>query len=183
MPEVWSIFSNYLHFVREGFGVRTHSFVLMSNHFHLIVSTPEANLPQAMNYFMRETSRAISRGAGRINQTYGGPYSWSLLNSNHYFLNAYKYVYRNPVEARLAPSVQAYPYSTLHALLGKSRSIIPIENDETLFSEPVEQLRWLNLAYPSEDVRLQIQKALRKREFQFALGPDGKPNSLEQTLF
>ena len=29
---------------REIFGVRVHAYVLMSNHFHLIVETPKANL-------------------------------------------------------------------------------------------------------------------------------------------
>jgi REP element-mobilizing transposase RayT len=101
MEEVWTVMTEQLHFAHHAFNLRIRSFVLMSNHFHMLVSTPDSNLPQAMAFFMRETSREIIRRAGRINQAWGGPYSGSMLTQNSYFLNAYKYVYRNPVKAGL----------------------------------------------------------------------------------
>ena len=32
----------------ERFGTRVHAYVLMNNHYHLLVETPEANLSRAM---------------------------------------------------------------------------------------------------------------------------------------
>lgn len=179
---LWEIFSDYLYFIHHAFQVRIHSFVLMPNHIHMIIRTPDMNLDKAMNYFMRETSRVIGFRSGRINQVYGGPYYWSLMRSPNYFLHAYKYVYRNPIEAALAPRVETYKFSTLPALLGQARTIIPVVNDETLFDGLEDQLKWLNSAYPSDEVRIDIKNALRKKEFHFAKDGHGKPHRLELEL-
>ncbi len=180
--DVWEIFSDYLFFLHHAFDVRIHSFVMMNNHFHLLIRTPNANLDKAMNYFMRETSRVIGRRSGRINQVYGGPYFWSLIKSPNYFLHAYKYLYRNPVEAGLAANVESYRYSTLQSLIGERHSIIPLEPDETLFPDIESQLRWLNQAYPSIEFKLDIKKAIRRKEFKFAKDKRGKPHHLESII-
>ncbi len=176
---LWELFSDYLFFTHHAFQVRIHSFVLMPNHIHMIVRTPEMNLDKAMNYFMRETSRAIGRQSGRINQVYGGPYYWSLMRSPNYFLHAYKYVYRNPIEANISTKAELYKFSTLPALLGQARTIIPMVHDETLFDGLTDQLNWLNTSYPSPEVRADIKNALRRKEFQFAKDKRGNPHRLE----
>lgn len=179
IPEVWDIMCHQLYFMHHGFETRIHGFVLMSNHFHLLVSTPQANISQAMAYFMRESSRAITRTAGRINQTYGGRYFRCIVSSHHYFLNAYKYFYRNPVEAGLSQKVEDYPFSTLHGLIGKSKLHIPIAEDLTYFSDPQGTLNWLNTPVPKEDWE-SVRKALRNREFHLAKDPfTRKPSHLE----
>ncbi|WP_081111818.1 transposase [Bdellovibrio bacteriovorus] len=61
--------SNYLCFIHHAYKGEIYAFVLMSNHFHLLIRFPENNMSEAMTYFMRESSRMISRQAGRINQT------------------------------------------------------------------------------------------------------------------
>jgi REP element-mobilizing transposase RayT len=168
MDYVWSVFSDYLFFINRAFNIQIHCFILMNNHFHLIAATPEANLDEAMNYFMREVSRRISKKSGRINQVFGGPYHWSLLQAPNSFQFAYKYVYRNPIEAGLCVRVEDYKYSTLQVLLGQQHSVIPLQPDEYLFSDFEGQLRWLNESYPSEKVKDEIRKALRRYEFCFA---------------
>ncbi len=168
MEEVWSIMSNYLFFISTAYKVEIHSFVLMSNHFHLIARFPEGNMVQAMNYFMRETSRVISRSSGRINQTYGGRYFRSAITKPHYLEHVYKYVYRNPIEAGLSKKVEEYPYSTLAILLGKRPGIIPLIYDPRLESKIVDStLQWLNLPPNAED-KEEVRKALKKPEFQLA---------------
>lgn len=180
--ELWSVFSNYLFFIHHAFGVRIHSFVLMNNHFHLILRTPNSNLDKAMNYFMRETSRVIGRQSGRINQVYGGPYYWSLIKTPNFFLHVYKYVYRNPIEAGLGTAVENYKYSTLRVLIGQEHSVIPLECDDTLFSSTTEQLKWLNTSYPSPEVKIDIKNALYKSVFHFAKDKRGNPHSLEHNM-
>src|ERR1700722_12532057 len=71
MNTVWSIMEDYLYLVAHVFDLRIHSFVLMSNHFHLLATAPRGNLSEVLLYFMRETSREITRRTYRINQTWG----------------------------------------------------------------------------------------------------------------
>jgi hypothetical protein len=139
----------------------------MNNHFHMVLSAPEANISQAMNYFMRETSRCIGRRSGRINQVYGGPYRMTLISSEFHFFIAQKYVYRNPVEAGLSKYAEAYPFSTLHAALGFKHSMIPFIAEDPLFSDTERYLHWINKSYPSDQSKNIVRCALKKVEFKF----------------
>ena len=132
-----------------------------------------------MNYFMREVSREISRKSDRINQVFGGPYHSSLITNSIYYLHAYKYVYRNPVEAKICDKPEEYKFSTLNGLLGKSKLIIPIFYDETLFSDFEGTMKWLNTDY-AEGNRDKIRKALKKKIYKIAVNPsDHKLDKLE----
>ncbi len=167
MGFVWSVFADYLHFIWRAYDVRIHSFVLMNNHFHMLISTPEGNLDIAMNYLMREVSKRIAERSERINQIFGGPYHWSIIKSNVHYHHAYKYIYRNPVHAGLCKRVEDYPYSTLRGVLGRDYLHIPTY-DEFPFQGSIEKhLHWLNEDY--EDCSKEaIRLALRRNEFGFA---------------
>jgi REP element-mobilizing transposase RayT len=182
IEEVWLIFNNYLYLAKHAYNLDILNFVLMNNHFHMLLRTPESNLSQAMNYFMREVSKEITRTCGRINQTFGAPYHSSLIKTNHYYLHAYKYVYRNPVEAGLCANVEDYKYSTLNGLLGLSPLIIPVSEDETLFSSVEQTLAWLNTTYDGDN-KNKIKKALKRTEFSFEkIGNSRKLDDLESEL-
>jgi REP element-mobilizing transposase RayT len=172
LPLLWDIFSDYLHLIHSLYEVEILSFVLMSNHYHMLIYTPHANLPQAMNYLQREVSKQINLFSGRINQVFGGPYNWSMISDNRYFLTAYKYVYRNPVDAHLCSSVINYKYSTLHGLLGFNRLIIPLRYDELLFSDLEEHLKWLDQPFPRQNMRQEIRNAMRHRQMRFGRDRD-----------
>lgn len=169
MQNVWEIMTRHLYFTHLAFNLRIHAFLLMGNHYHLIVTSPQQNLSAAMRYFMRETSRELTFYSCRINQTYGSRFHRSLLNSPLYYLHAYKYLYRNPVTAGICSKVEDYPYSTLQALLGNEKVEVPVLDDwnwGTLF-ERDETLQWLNTAPPKENLE-QIRKALRKSIFKLS---------------
>lgn len=176
IEEVWNIMTYYLYFVHHAYNFQIHSFVLMSNHYHALVSTPQANLDIGMNYFQREVSRCLTIQSGRINQTFGGPYEWSVINSDNYFHNAYKYVYRNPVRAGIVRSCEEYAFSTLRGLLGFSQLIVPVIADYILFTPDLNEntLKWLNQANPDDEA--EVKRALRKPQFEFPIIPgNGKP--------
>lgn len=163
---VWSITQNYLRLLDSGFEVFTHAFVLMPNHFHWIVRFNQANHSEALNYFMRETSRAISRSCGRINQIWGGRNYKCLINNSHYYLHAYKYVYSNPIRAGLVSRAEDYPYSTLSGLVGTSQLVATIREDNLIMdpSQRESTLKWINTFTSVKNVAA-VREALRKGEF------------------
>lgn len=174
MPEAWSVYSRQLFLIRHAFKLKIHSFVLMSNQYDMIASCPELNLSQAMAYFQRETSRDLNRRSQRINQNFVSRYHPCLLVTNTYFMNAYKYVYQNPLRAGLCNYVEDYHYSTINGLLGHSRLLIPIENDPILFDGKIENnLKWLN-QIPNQNDTESIRRALRKPVFKLSRDPKTK---------
>jgi putative transposase len=99
--QTWEIFNEKILEVQKKFGVKIHAFVMMSNHFHLLITTPHEDLGKVMETFMRSITRTMNAKSGRTGRVFGGPYHWSLINSNVYYDCALKYVYRNPVKAKL----------------------------------------------------------------------------------
>jgi putative transposase len=146
MPQVWRIFCEELNKTALDHKLLIHSFVLMNNHFHLIASTPEANISQCMQQFMVRSSRRLTRAGNRINETFAGRHFKCILNHPNYYLNAYKYNYRNPVDAGICERAEQYPFSSLQFVLGLSPRLFPMAEDTTFISDPYGTLEWLKKA-------------------------------------
>lgn len=163
--QVWEIMTDHLYFLHHGYGIQIRQFVLMSNHYHLVLLAPLLNLSRGMNYMQRETSRWLTRESGRINQCWGGRYRRTMIRSGHYLEHAYKYNYRNPVRAGLSTRVETYRYSTLGGLLGFHPLHFPVLPDENLSpSRLTDTLTWLNTR-PSPQAEADVRLALRRRLF------------------
>lgn len=167
LSEAWEIFSEYLFMLHYGYKIKIHSFILMTNHFHLLASDPELNLSKAMALFMRETSKEMGHLSHRINRVWGAPFHSCIISDYRYFLSAYKYNYRNPVAAGITDRVENYPWSTLQVLLGKRKGIIPLLEDQILMNDPSGTLHWLNESYQQEEFEA-IHKATQKNIFKIA---------------
>lgn len=152
------------------YDVQFHAFVLMPNHFHVILSVPNYDLGKVMSVFMASVTRTSNLLSGRTGHVFGGPYHWSIITNARYYGHALKYVYRNPVRAKLCDRVEDYPFSTLHGLLGTHHLPFPLHFTRAgmEFALPstaiTEQLEWLNRPFPKEAEGL-IQKGLRKKLF------------------
>jgi len=160
MNEVWKIFIDELKNVQERFGICIHAFVLMDNHFHLLVQTPRCNLDQVMHLLMRNTAVKIMRKADGTNHLWGGRYKWSLIESHAYYYQVYRYIYQNPLRARMVERVEFYPYSTL-----TSRVPFPLHSRVNLeMWGDAAELIWLNERIDNEGEAI-IRKGLRRWQF------------------
>lgn len=176
LVEVWQILSGQLGKLQKQFDLKIAAFVLMSNHFHLILLTPVEDIDWVMFYFMKDTTKIINKKSGRINRIYGSRYKGCLIDNQHYLLSAYKYVYLNPVRAGLTSRAQDYEYSTLNvsiALPFKIEEIVPL----ALQSRNRElECRWINETFSQDEVS-SIKTGLSKSKFSYKkTGSNRKPN-------
>ncbi len=164
LPILWPIILDKIRYLDKHLHIRSHAFVLMSNHYHWILSTPDKNLSKAMTYFHREVSRCANRQAGRINHFFGGRYKWCSIHNEDYYWNAVKYVFRNPVKAELCTRVECYEFSslTLDSTPEPFKMCNFFDDAETSIALDLE---WLNESFSSE-MDEALRKALRRREFQ-----------------
>lgn len=144
MNDVWKIFCEQLSETSQKHHLKIHSFVLMSNHFHLLASTPDANISECMWHFMKNSSHRLAQAGNRINETFAGRHYKCVLQMQNYYLNAYKYNYRNPVSAGISKAVEDYPFSTLRMVMGVDPQIIPLVEDNIYKYNPSGTLKWLN---------------------------------------
>lgn len=181
LAEVWEVFEEQLWFLHHAFGVRIHAFVLMSNHFHLLMSDPQMQLSPSLRWLMTETSREVGRRSQRINHLYGQRNYQCQIPNHHYFMHAYKYVYRNPVQAGIVDRVEEYPFSTLYSVVNHTKLNIPL-SDLLISEDKVGILDWLNFDPKPKDWQL-VQSALKKGEFSLSRErKTNKPTQLESHL-
>ncbi len=164
MPQVWKIFCEELDRTSQKQKLLIHSFVLMSNHYHLIASNPEANISECMRELNGRISRRLTRAGNRINETFADRHFKCILQHHNYYLNAYKYNHRNPVVAGLCNKVELYPYSSLQMTLGFTSKKFPLAEDTTYNFDPKGTLDWLNT--PPEDRKIEgVRYGLKHQYF------------------
>ena len=171
LGECWKIFLYLLSEIGAKFGADVHAFVLMSNHYHLMLSTPLLNVDKVMKYVNREATRAIGSKSGLCNHVFGARYHWTLTYNPANTAHVLKYIYRNPVKAELVRRVEDYPYSSVAVYWDSSNiPFIRPPRELTYDGDPECVLRWLNEPLGSEQEDL-IRRAGRKREFKFTNDP------------
>jgi putative transposase len=119
-------------------------FVLMSNHYHLLIRTPNCNLDRFMYIFNKNFSQKIRLQSNLENRMFGSNYKWSLITTPAYFQNVFRYIYQNPLRANIVSKCSDYPFSTkyfYHQGLGLPFKFSPIqylEKDLAFLDTPLQ---------------------------------------------
>lgn len=93
-------------------------YCLMSNHYHLLVRTPEPNLARGMRDLNGIYAQAFNRRHGRVGHLFQGRYKAILVEQEEHLLATIAYIARNPVRARMCERAEAYRWSSHRATLG-----------------------------------------------------------------
>ncbi len=107
--------------VCESHGWRIHAWVLMENHFHLLLETPQPNLVSGMKWLLSAYSQGWNRARLRRGHVFQGRYKAVPVNATdsdpHYFKALADYIHLNPARAGLAGgkrgALLTYPWSSL----------------------------------------------------------------------
>jgi len=81
----------------EAFRIELHCYTLMSNHFHFLLKTPEANLSRFMQRFNTAYTTYYNLRHQRCGHLYQGRYKAILVDADEYLLELSRYIHLNPV--------------------------------------------------------------------------------------
>ena len=106
-----------------GEAVRRHkwiltAYVLMSNHFHLVIELTRNTLARGMQWLNGEYGRAFNRRHDRVGHLFQGRPDERLLEKESHFLEVLRYVVLNPVRAGIAARPEDYRWSSYRAVVG-----------------------------------------------------------------
>lgn len=163
LEKVWEYSVELLNEGCERFNIQIHSYVLMSNHYHLLVSTPEENIDKFMQFFNQKLGRKICYYADRINRTFGRPYHWSIVDNQKYFRTVDRYIYQNPVRSGEVTRCEDYPFSTIRQRYNLSNGTLKIALSD-LFYESLVSLSTLNIPFSNDRLRI-VKKAFKKHVY------------------
>lgn len=80
---------------------RVLGYAVMTNHYHLLVETPGANLARGMHSLNSAYAQAFNRRHVRVGHLFEGRYSARLVETGEHLMNAIRYVVTNPQRAGL----------------------------------------------------------------------------------
>lgn len=165
---VWEIMSKRLAELQREFQIKIAAFVLMNNHFHLLVLTPKEDIDRIMYFFMKNVTLDIQKCTGRINKIFGGRYKGSMIESYGYLVNVYKYILRNPIEVGITDRAENYVYSSLfYKSQPYARSAFTIQKIIPALAfeefEDLDELKWINQRFEKHEansISIGLQKAI-----------------------
>jgi putative transposase len=113
---------SFLQTLGEGvrlMGWRLHAYVLMSNHFHLAVETPEPNLVEGMHWLSSTWATKFNRFRKERGHLFQGRYQALVIEEASALARVVDYIHLNPVRAKLIEPVQlrSYRWSSLPGIL------------------------------------------------------------------
>lgn len=98
------------------FGWSVTAWVLMTNHFHLVVQTPEANLSRGMHWLNGVYAGWFNRRHRRSGHLFEGRFH--AFEKESYFLELLRYVVLNPVRAKMVARPEDYHWSSYRSTAG-----------------------------------------------------------------
>jgi len=112
--------------------VRIAAYCLMSNHYHLLVQTPEANLSRYMRHINGLYTQYFNRTYKSDGQLFRGRYKSIVIDGDSYLLELVRYIHHNPLNAGLAKRLEDYSWSSHRAYISKGNEGKWMHNDFVL---------------------------------------------------
>jgi len=125
-------FIDLLASVVERFHLLCHSYCLMSNHYHLLLETPKANLSPAMRQLNGPYAQSFNRRHVRCGHLFQARFRSILVQKESHLLRCVSYIVRNPVRARICEQPGQWRWSSYNAIAGRAPAATFLCTDELL---------------------------------------------------
>jgi REP element-mobilizing transposase RayT len=116
------IFLEIIKSAYDRFGFIIHAFVLMDNHYHILIETPHANLSASMKYINGAYTQKFNKRHSTVGHLFQGRYKAFVVDRNTrntYYTELIRYIHLNPWRAKIIKRLDDFKYSSHSALADK----------------------------------------------------------------
>ena len=107
-----NLFLETISEMSERFEVDIFAYVLMSNHYHLLVRTNRANLKKAMQWFGTTYTRRFNNRNFKKGHLFQGRYKSILVQNDSYLMQLSCYIHQNPLRVGIVRRLIDYKWSS-----------------------------------------------------------------------
>jgi REP-associated tyrosine transposase len=167
----------FLRILREAcekFGAVIHAYCLMSNHYHLLLQTLNANLSNVMHFINTSYTHYFNWKNGKSGHLFQGRYTAILIDSEAYGLEVSRYSHLNPVRAKIVSQPEDYPWSSYREFAG-SRTAPPWLDVKSIlgrFGEDLGVSRRRYVEFVAEGIGKPLESPMKKAGPSLILGND-----------
>jgi putative transposase len=112
----YQFFLDHLAQLGKRFRCALHAYVLMTNHFHLLITSELETGPSLLMKFLGQRYvQYVNRAYRRSGSLWEGRFRSSVVQTDRYLLGCYRYIELNPVRANMVKHPIEYPWSSYAA--------------------------------------------------------------------
>ena len=108
-PADYGVFIEVLRETVESWNLKVAAYCLMSNHYHLLVHTPDGNISRCMRHINGVYTQRFNRCHKKEDQLFRGRYKAVLVDADSHLLEVLRYLHNNPLRAGISHELNDYP--------------------------------------------------------------------------
>jgi REP element-mobilizing transposase RayT len=118
--------------VVQRYALRCHAYCQMSNHYHVAVTTTDANLSRAFQQLNGDYAQWWNWRHQHVGHVFQARFHAQVVQDDTYLLNVCRYILLNPVRAGMVPASEEWPWSSYRATIGLARLPRFLDCDQVL---------------------------------------------------
>ena len=154
----------------------------MPNHYHLLISTPKANVSRAMRQVNGVYTQKINRKYKLEGALFKGRYKSIVIEENSYFKECIRYIHRNLRKAGLEKEWGKYPWTSHKSYIGKKSRLEWLSISESLGYFGKYEKTAINEynRFVNENVSKELAKRLEGIKWPSVLGSDNFKDKIKR---
>ena len=166
----------------ERYNWAIHAWCQMTNHYHLVVETAEANLAAGMRQFNGVYTQRVNRRHRRVGHVFQGRYKAILVERDSYLLELARYVVLNPVRAAMVKHARQWKWSAYPAMVGTAPRPGWLRTDWLLSQFGASRARQIERYVEFEQEGIRVPRVWDKLKGQVFLGSEAFVESMKAEL-
>ena len=165
--------------------VNVAAYCLMSNHYHLLIQTPNANLSRAMRHLNGVYTQRFNRSHSCDGQLFRGRYKSIVVDADSYLLELVRYIHRNPLKAGLVETLNKYKWSSHKGYLSNAKKWDWLHKDFilSLFSENKSESIRIYKQFVSRETPEEINQLFDRMTLPSVLGSAKFVDKIKEMFF
>ena len=93
----------FLEILKESqkiYSIKVYSYVLMGNHYHILLETPKGNISDYMRHLTMRYTSHFNRRHKKVGHVFQGRFKGILVDKNTYLTMLSRYIHLNPVKVK-----------------------------------------------------------------------------------
>ena len=183
--EDYQMFIDLLEELDDVFNIKVAAYCLMSNHYHLLIQTPNANLSRAMRHLNGVYTQRYNKRHNCDGQLFRGRYKSIVVEADSYALELVRYIHRNPLQAGLVDNLQKYQWSTHKIYLSNAKKWKWVYKDYILklFSKSKQESIKLYKKFIIKDIPEEINKIFGRKKLPAVIGSKSFVDKIKSKFF
>ncbi len=124
-------FLGYVTRSKGKYNFRLYAYVLMDNHYHLLIETLKPNLSKIMHYINSVYTTYFNKVNNNVGHVFQGRYKSIIVDADNYYKKLTRYIHLNPVKAKIVEKPEDYKWSSYREYIKISNNVY-IDREEAI---------------------------------------------------